>query len=59
MILLLYLIKKLVFLIIIYDIKNMGNKNNRNGSILPTFNPKDEINTEENKLNLNLAYKIT
>jgi hypothetical protein len=30
----------------------MGNKNNRNDSTLPTFNPKDEINTEENKLNL-------
>ena len=30
----------------------MGNKNNRNDSVLPIFNPKDEINTEEDKLNL-------
>lgn len=30
----------------------MGNKNNRSDSTLPIFDPKDEINTKENKLNL-------
>lgn len=31
---------------------NRNSRNNRNDSLLPTFNPKDEINTEEKKLNL-------
>lgn len=30
----------------------MGSKNSKNGDTLPTFNPEDEINTEENDLNL-------